>query len=77
MDRQSDVLRVQAGLEREHRLGDQVTGPDADDAGADEPVALWLEQKLREALRPAEAQGAAGLYLPNTQIPSVFEEFLG
>ena len=59
VDRERDVLGVGAHLEREHGLGDQLAGADADDAGAEQPLGARLEQQLRHALVPPERQRAA------------------
>ena len=55
VDREADVLGVGAHLEREHGLGDQLAGVDADDAGAEHAPRLGVEQQLRRALRRGRA----------------------
>src|SRR6516165_3145999 len=48
MNRESDIGRIRAALDRERDLADQLAGIRADDAAAEHPVRLWVEQQLRE-----------------------------
>ena len=56
VDRERDVLRVGAHLDREHGLGDQLAGVGADDARAEDAVGLGLEQELRQPVGAADGR---------------------
>ena len=59
VDGEPDVLRVGAHLQRQHRLGDQLAGVQADDGGAQQPVRALVEQQLGDAFvaRRSRARG--------------------
>jgi hypothetical protein len=50
VDGEPDILGVAAGLDGEPHLGDQVAGVGADDAAADDPLGLLVEEKLGQPL---------------------------
>ena len=56
MDRQADIRRVGAHFQREADLGDQVARVRADNATAQDPPVLPVEQELGEALIATERQ---------------------
>ena len=59
MDGQAEVLGVGADLDRVHGLGDQLAGVGPDDARAEQPSRLGLDEQLREAVVAALGQRAS------------------
>src|SRR5262245_42288276 len=56
MDRESDIRRISAHLDRERGLRNEIAGVDADDPGAEQAMRAGVEQQLRETLAAAECQ---------------------
>src|SRR5437762_1496565 len=59
VDREAEVLRVGAGLQRQHGLRDQLARVDPDYAGAQDLLVLLGEDDLGEALLAAHPERAA------------------
>ena len=59
VDGEADVLGVEARLDRQDGLGEQLAGVDADDARAEDAVGARLDDQLGQAVGAADAQRAA------------------
>ena len=59
VNRQLQVGRVRAHLDRQHAFGNQFAGAGSDQADAENALGLRIEDQLGQAVRPIERDRAA------------------
>ena len=59
MDRELEIGRGRAHLDREHAFGDQLAGAGADQPDAEQPLGAGIEDQLGQAVAAIERRGAA------------------
>jgi hypothetical protein len=61
VDGEANILGVGAHLDRQRGLGNEVACVGPDNSAADDPVGIFVEQHLGDALVAAEAERASAL----------------